>query len=242
MHETNKPDRSLHRLLRLARRAASWLAAGAMLAVTAAHADAPLSSPAQAELKLSPDLDQALTAPSVASLNWARDTAAGRMMKVLVMGYSTSDPDLKSLRSAIVSSGGSVYYKYISVEGLYALLPAARVIDIARRQDVQSISPNRLTVRTRSLIESVTGSYEARGAGAVVSPGVDGSGVGIAFLDSGIMPSHQAFLGDNGLSRVKRSVDFQKLSDAQLLGPLDWVGGYDLSKQIFPGSAGELAL
>jgi len=72
MPETKKPDRSLHRLLRLARRAASWLAAAAMLAVTAAHAGAPLSSAAQAELKLSPDLDEALTAPSVATLNWAR--------------------------------------------------------------------------------------------------------------------------------------------------------------------------
>src|SRR6185312_16200244 len=127
-------------------------------------------------------------------------------------------------------------------DAVYALLPASQVLAIARRSDVQSISPNRMTVRTRSLIESITGSYESRGAGAVVAPGVDGSGVGIAFLDSGIMASHHAFLGDNGLSRVKRSVDFQKISDAQMLGALDWKGGYDFSKQIFPGSAGQLAL
>ena len=69
------------------------------------------------------------------------------------------------------------------------------MVDIARRSDVQSISPNRPTVRTRSLLESATGSYEARGAAAVINPGVDGSGVGIAFLDSGIMASHRAFQG-----------------------------------------------
>jgi subtilisin family serine protease len=164
------------------------------------------------------------------------------MVKVLVVGYSTTDPDLKALRSAIVSSGGSVYYKYISVEGVYALLPAASVVGIAQRTDVESMSPNRMTVRTRSMLESITGSYEARGPGSVVSPGVDGSGVGIAFLDSGIMATHRAFLANNGSSRVKRSVDFRKLSDAQLLGPLDWQGGYDFSKQIYPGSSGQTLL
>src|SRR6185437_6050378 len=139
---------------------------------------------------------------------------------------------------AIVSAGGSVYYKFISVNAVYALLPASRVVTIAQRIDVESISPNRLTVRTRSLVQSVSGSYESNGAGAVVTPGVDGTGVGIAFLDSGIMATHKAFLGAGGASRVKRSVDMMNDSDVALHGAKEWVGGFDYSKQLVPGSAG----
>jgi len=221
----------------LARRCAAW-AVGAALLFAAFGASAAASTSASAAMsKVSPDLAQALVASSVASLPWAKDTSAGRLVKVLVISAPTTDPDLTSLRSAIVGVGGSVYQKFISVNGVYALLPASRVLSIAQRGDVESISPNRMTVRTRSMLQSVTGSYESSGNGAVVSPGVDGSGVGIAFLDSGIMSTHAAFSGSWSGSRVKRSVDFQKITDSQLLGSRDWQGGYDFSNRIYPGSS-----
>jgi len=60
--------------------------------------------------------------------------------------------------------------------------------------------------------------------------------VGIAFLDSGIMAAHGAFVGSSGRSRVKKSVDLTRVNESTLLGPLDWKGGLDFSKLIYPGS------
>ena len=75
---------------------------------------------ADARGKISTDLQQALSAPSVSGVSWARETSSGRMVKVLVLGYGTADPDLANLRRAIVAAGGSVYYRYISVTGVSA--------------------------------------------------------------------------------------------------------------------------
>ena len=35
------------------------------------------------------------------------------------------------------------WYRYISLTGLSAMLPASKVVDLARRKDVVSMSPNR---------------------------------------------------------------------------------------------------
>jgi subtilisin family serine protease len=120
------------------------------------------------------------------------------------------------------------------VNGVLAMLPVSRVMDIAALTDVDSISPNRLTARTKSLLEKATGVADVRGTGSSLD--VDGSGVGIAYLDSGIMSSHAAFAGTSG-SRVKKSVDFTKVNESTLLGSQDWKGGSDYSKSIYPGSS-----
>src|SRR5688572_5907024 len=101
-------------------------AAGLFLSSHPAQAQWSLST-TEARAKLSSDLQQALTASSVAGVSWARDTAGGRMVKVLVIGAPQVDPDLIELRRAITQAGGSVYYRYISVTGVAALLPASRV-------------------------------------------------------------------------------------------------------------------
>jgi serine protease AprX len=235
---TNKSSqRRLPASSAIARNFASWIASFAVLLLVSFGAAATTySSYADARKKLSTDLQQSLTSSSISGVSWAKETNSGRMVKVLVLGFDSADPDLDQLRSAIVSAGGSVYYKYISINGISALLPASRVLDIARRGDVESISPNRVTARTQSLLEKSTGASTVRGAGSS-NYGVDGGGVGIAFLDSGIMSSHRAFAGDNGATRVKKSVDFQKLTDAVLFGSKDWKGGYDFSTSIYPGSS-----
>src|SRR6478736_5736078 len=116
--------------------------AGLLVAIVLQSAPAfaqTTASYADARRKLSPDLQQALTANSVTGVNWAKESYNGRMVKVLVMGVPTVDPDLVALRQAITAAGGSVYYRYISVTGVSAMLPASRVVDIARRSDVESI-------------------------------------------------------------------------------------------------------
>jgi subtilisin family serine protease len=214
-------------------RIARSVAAG--LALLAFFATGALAQTADPSTKISRDLKATIAAPSVSGVNYARETSAGRMVKVLVLAKSSSDADLQDLRRAIVNAGGSVYYRYISVSGVSAVMPASKVIQIAGRADVETISPNRLTARTKSLLEKVTGVAELAGTAL----DFDGSGVGIAFLDSGIMSTHKSFAG-GGLfapSRVKKAVDLNKINEASLLGSNEWRGGSDYSRSIYPGSS-----
>jgi len=213
---------------------ATFLFLAALSLAPAVRADVPLDPPSVAQAKVSADLSKAISAASVSGISWARESSSGRLVKVLVISTNTADSSLADLRHAVLAAGGAVYYKYISVNGVLAMLPAARVMDIARRSDVESISPNRMTARTSSLVEKSTGAATLRAANPT---GYSGAGVGIAFLDSGIMASHGAFAGNNGRSRVKKSVDLTRVNESALLGLLDWKGGLDFSKQIYPGSS-----
>src|SRR6185369_9799450 len=196
----------------------------------------PAVSIAQANEKLSPDLREALASAVLPPTNWVKETSGGRLLKLLIVSYDTTDPSLASLRHAILDARGSVYYKFASVNGLLAMLPASAVVDIARRADVETISPNRPTLRMASLAESASGAAAARSAAGT---GLDGSGVGIAFLDSGIMAAHQAFADASGASRVKKSVDMRLLSDSIAAR---WQSGVDSSTSMGPGSAGRQRL
>jgi hypothetical protein len=130
--------------------------AGALFALLLAASSA-FAQTSDTRRKVSSDLQQVVTGGSIAGLSWAKDTSAGRMAKVLVIAKPGVDPDLSPLRGAVVAAGGTVYYRFISVNGVLAMLPVSRVMDIATRTDVDSISPNRLTARTKSLLEKATG-------------------------------------------------------------------------------------
>src|SRR5262249_13283590 len=66
----------------------------------------------------------------------------------------------------------------------------------------------------------------------------DGTGIGIAILDSGIEKYHYNLLAaDMKTLRVKAAVDFQKVGDATLVGVKDWTPGVDASASLYPGSA-----
>src|SRR5665647_3152673 len=57
---------------------------------------------AQAQKKLSADLQQVILAASTPNLNWVKDSANGRLVKVLILSYTTTDVDLEDLRKSIV--------------------------------------------------------------------------------------------------------------------------------------------
>jgi hypothetical protein len=156
-------------------------------------------NPAAIGSKVSTDLRRMVGAFATAERNWAMDLGGRRYVKVLIVG-SAADPDLLALRSAVVAAGGSVYYKYISVNAISVVLPADQISAIARRTDVESISPNRMTSRTTSLLETVTGAANVRTANGQQGK-LDGASVGIAFLDSGVMATHGNFAGNNGTGR-----------------------------------------
>jgi serine protease AprX len=206
-----------------------------LAALIATNAHAQSSIDAATKQKIAPDLLQAMTAATVdRKSNWIREDRGVRMIKALVMSNS-SDVELTSLRAEILSAGGSVYYRYVSVTGLSVMLPASKMAQIARRADVVSLSANRLTSKTDSFIQTVTGSGAANRA---KGNKLDGRGVGIAVLDSGVMADHHSFDSNRAdfAQRVIKSVDFTLVGDAQISGVRDWKAGIDGSMAIVPES------
>ena len=139
-------------------------------------------SDAQAQAKIAPELLAATSGASLPPLPWLKTINGQPMVKVLVTS-NTGDPSLADLRSFVLSAGGSVFYNYASLRMAAVMVPASRVMDLARRADVVSVSPNRAVTRTANQLQLTTG-----GASAAAQNGssLDGSGVGIAIVDSGI--------------------------------------------------------
>ena len=174
---------------RLLKTLAGLLAAASLLAASlgwqGAHAQTAPSG------KIAADLSRVIHAATTPTVSFAKDVSGVRMVKVLIVSNS-SDPDLASLRSNVLANGGSVYLRFVSVTAVSAMLPANEVAAIAARADVQSISPNRLTARTASVLETTVGALTPNvrssngSAGSLGYTGLDGAGVGIAVLDSGI--------------------------------------------------------
>jgi subtilisin family serine protease len=194
---------------------------------------------AQAPSKIAADLLAVIAAPTTPVLNWANDVQGVRYVKALIIANDSADPTLAGLRAAVLADGGSIYYRYLSVTALSVMLPANQVGNIAARPDVQSISPNRLAWRTSSALEYTVGAIDpdVRTYGALSYSGLDGTGVGLAVLDSGIGWSHQNMKGPGGLaSRVVHAVDVQKTGDGGSSGLRSWTAGVDLSALLAPGS------
>ena len=170
---------------------------------------------------VSRDLSDAIQAAAVPNVRWARNTARGRLVQVVITANNSGDRMLAALRRAILLAGGSVHRRYDNLGTLYALLPTAMVQLIAARADVINIAPNRSVVGTASFLEQTTGAADVRNS-VGVAPALDGTGVGIAVLDSGIMDAHAAFNGTNGRSRVVAHTDLTGLT-------ADWTQGVDTS-------------
>ena len=156
--------------------------------------------------------------------NWAKETGNGRFFKVIVVGTG-DDPLLADLRKAVAAAGGAVNYRYQSIQGFSATIPGPALNPIAQRPDVDSISPNRPATKTTSLLELATGAAAARTL-AGFAPGYDGSGVGIAILDSGIY-SRAPRIPRRGRQRrrVAKMVDLTRASDSANAGvPMSTMG------------------
>lgn len=207
---------------------------------------AQVLSPAE---KISADLSAFLSGnPSAiaSATNWQRSANGTTLVKVLILSNS-SDPTLSNLRGAVLSAGGSVFYNYISVRGLMAIVPAAQIQTLANRSDVVSITPNRLTGRTASLLQTVTALTTPLTTPSSSSSSVNGTGVGIAFLDSGIMSAHPNFAGTLATSRVVRAVNLLNFGDSVVsasstggfgqAGAKNWTVGMDVSGQFALGTS-----
>ena len=108
-----------------------------------------------------------------------------------------------ALRSAMARGNGAVRRNYANIDALAVQLPPGQVRQLAARSDVKYISLDRKTL-VAGHVETTTGTDQVRNLSTPLGQPVDGSGIGIAIVDSGIDISHHSFMS----SRVVASVDF----------------------------------
>ncbi|HET9529204.1 MAG TPA: S8 family peptidase, partial [Blastocatellia bacterium] len=113
----------------------------------------------------------------------------------------------RNLISSLDNLNGIVHRRFESLRAVAVQLPAAAVTSLARRHDVDYISLDRTAIAAGH-VETTTGASIARNYNQLSSPGINGSGIGIAVLDSGIDSSHASFRSGNSTARVIASIDF----------------------------------
>jgi hypothetical protein len=147
------------------------------------HADSSTSVPLQR--KVSQDILQKV--------------AEGRgsdLVRVIIQ--PAAPPDV--LDSTIEYSGGSNLRKFKNFSVRVVTLPVQAAVAIASRSDVSYVSLNR-DVTSMGHLSATTGADQIRSSGS--SGSLDGTGIGIAIIDSGIDTAHASFLNkSNGLRVV----------------------------------------
>ena len=98
--------------------------------------------------------------------------------------------------------GVSVSYSFANSIDLVATMPASVARDLSLAPEIDYISLDR-EVRTLGHVSATAGADAVR---RLVSPGLDGTGIGIAVLDSGIDDSHKAFRDGRTDSSTRRIV------------------------------------
>ncbi|MCA1593280.1 MAG: S8 family serine peptidase [Acidobacteria bacterium] len=111
-----------------------------------------------------------------------------------------------ALDSAVASSSGSVKRSFNNFTARAVTLPSAALNGLANRPDVAFISLDN-NIQVLGHVSLTSGADAARAMGG--SSAYDGTGIGIAILDSGIAPNHVAFSSLNGSgSRIQVNMDF----------------------------------
>ncbi len=102
---------------------------------------------------------------------------------------------------------GRVRRSYRNIEAIAIELPPSVVDEVADHHDVEYISFD-LPTQMSGHIETTTGAALARNYGTSATGAIDGRGIGIAILDSGVDYTHHAFRSNSSTSRVKMNADF----------------------------------
>ena len=182
--------------------------------------------------KVARDLDDELVETRSPRAKWARDVNGVRHIQAIVVSDSI-DPQMTDLRAYVLGIGGSVHAVHPAVHAITVQIKASKVRELSERSDVVSVSPNRATQRTASTLEATTGALTNNvrtGSTKTSYTGLDGTGVGIAVLDSGVMKEHWAFADANAGYRVKRNVNMLNASLAS------WTTGSGSMTLPAPGS------
>src|ERR1051325_2602378 len=111
------------------------------------------------------------------------------------------------LDGALKQYGGSHTGQFKNFKMRIVNLPVTAALALAARADVAYVSLDR-EVKTLGHVSLTTGADGVRNANGTTTSGLDGTGIGIALLDSGIDTSHRAFLDKSNNLRIIVSQDF----------------------------------
>src|SRR5688572_12458085 len=114
----------------------------------------------------------------------------------------------RSIDSTLELSGGSNIRKFKNFPLRVVTLRANAAVALATRNDVSYVSLNH-DIRPMGHVSHTTGAHQVRNNnGGSNSSSLDGTGIGIAVLDSGIDTDHHSFLNRSNGVRVVYSEDF----------------------------------
>ena len=125
-----------------------------------------------------------------------------------------SDVNNSEIRSLLARHGVVVNESMAKLGAMKVELPVQAIEALMKSRSMNYISPDR-QMQSFGHVTSTTGAEQARNAPGLISgllgaAAVDGSGIGIAVLDSGVDTGHMAFLNTALIpsSRIKYSKDF----------------------------------
>src|SRR5947209_4965863 len=127
---------------------------------------------------------------------------SGSKVSVIMRAASSWSSTLDNI---IKNNGGTIKRQYSKLNMRAVDLPAAAVNALSSRTDIAYISLD-AQVKATGHVTLTTGTDAARAAAP--SPTLDGTGIGIAIVDSGIDPNHQAFKDSSNNSRIIYNQDF----------------------------------
>src|SRR6185295_5322802 len=84
---------------------------------------------------------------------------------------------------------------------------AAAAAALSQRSDIAFVALNK-EVRTLGHVSLTAGADAVRTTAGTNVSGLDGTGIGVAVIDSGIDPTHKAFLDRSNSLRIVASADF----------------------------------
>src|SRR5947209_3120352 len=151
--------------------------------------------------KIAPDLREAVSG------------AGTSRVSLILQGDDLKNPPV---RDYLKASGARFGGNFDALGAQAVELPLSAVAGLAERQGVSHLSLDRaMSALDDGHVATTTGADEVASditvsvqSGSLAVQKLDGSGVGIAILDSGIYAAHRAFLGRDGKSRVIYSQDF----------------------------------
>ncbi|HEX8138032.1 MAG TPA: S8 family serine peptidase, partial [Pyrinomonadaceae bacterium] len=153
------------------------------------------SGPSSSPLKVSPALAAQLGA-----------VKAGARVRVIVQPRNSSA--LSPLDLLLRGLGATVKAQLRQLNLRVVELPADAVVKLAARSEVRYLSPDS-EIKSYGHVKTTSGTEAANSNMGLLGLGtLDGSGIAIAVIDSGIDTNHRSFLNSLGLSRVSASRDF----------------------------------
>ncbi|HEX8096388.1 MAG TPA: S8 family serine peptidase, partial [Pyrinomonadaceae bacterium] len=139
-----------------------------------------------------------------------RKGSAGDGRVRVILQFKDEEGD--GLRAFLNREGVHVHGSFKHFRSKAVELPLSAVDELSNFEEVLSVSPDG-EVKTLGHVTTTTGADAVRKQTTTTFFGtttttLDGSGVGIAVLDSGIDPNHVAFQNASGASRIAYSQDF----------------------------------